>query len=70
MPILIAPTNQELKIVKILVDDIINKQLEETGVVVNAVITLLGKNEDKIVCMVNGGKIVLDTNVASKILVA
>ncbi|MBO7614152.1 MAG: ferrous iron transport protein A [Bacilli bacterium] len=70
MPIGLAPTNKEMKIVRILADDKTKKHLESLGVLVNALITVISSVNGGVVIAVKDGRLALDRSIASKILVA
>lgn len=70
MPLVIAPVNCELKIIKILANDKTKKHLESLGIVIDGKITLLSKSNGSVICIVKDGRLALDKNVATKILVA
>lgn len=70
MPLIIAPENQELKIVKILADDKIKKHLESLGITINSNITVLSHSGGNVICKVCEGRLALDRNLATKIVVA
>lgn len=70
MPITLAPINEEVKIVRILADEKIKKHLESLGILVNSKITVLSSVNGGVVVVVKNGRLALDHNVASKILVA
>ena len=70
MPIGLAPTNKEMKIVRILADDKTKKHLESLGILVNALITVVSSVNGGVVIAVKDGRLALDRSVASKILVA
>ena len=70
MPIVIAPKNQVLKIVRIASDERIKKHLENLGVTVNGEITVLSSSGGSVVCKVKDGRIALDSEVSTKIFVA
>ena len=70
MPIGLAPTNKEMKIVRILADDKTKKHLESLGILVNALITVVSSVHGGVVIAVKDGRLALDRSVASKILVA
>jgi len=70
MPLVIAPVNCELKIIKVLVDDKVKKHLESLGIVINEKITLLSKTNGSVICVIKDGRLALDKNIATKILVA
>ena len=70
MPIGLAPTNKEMKIVRILADDKTKKHLESLGILVNALITVISSVNGGVVIAVKEGRLALDRSIASKILVA
>ena len=70
MPIVLAPINQNLKIVRISADEKTKKHLESLGITVNGTITLLSSSGGAVVVKVKDGKIALDTDLSTKIFVA
>lgn len=68
MPIVLAPLNKTLTIVKIATDDKTKKRLESLGITVNGEITLLDSAKS-VVVKVKDGKIALDSDLSSKIFV-
>ncbi|MGI6713479.1 MAG: FeoA family protein [Bacilli bacterium] len=70
MPLVIAPLNSELKIVKVLADAKLKKRLESLGIIVNAKIVLLAKTNGNVICCIKEGRLALDREVATKIFVA
>ncbi len=70
MPINIAPTNEELTIVRVLADDKTKKHLESLGIIVNGKITIISVHNGNVICIVKGVRLGLNQDVASKILVA
>ena len=70
MPIVIAPTNRLLKIVRIAADDKTKKHLENLGITLNGEITVLSASGGSVVCKVKDGRIALDRNISTKIFVA
>ncbi len=70
MPLIIAPENQELKIVKILADEKTKKHLESLGITINSIITVLNQSGGNVICKVCEGRLALDRNIATKIVVA
>lgn len=70
MPIVIAPTNQLLKIVRIAADEKTKKHLENLGITLNSEITVLSQSGGSVVCRVKDGRIALDNNISTKIFVA
>lgn len=70
MPLIIAPINNQFKIVKILLDHKTKKHLESLGIVVNETITVLSKTNGNVICVIKEGRLALDKDIATKILVA
>ena len=70
MPIVFAPLNIDLKIVRVLADDKTKKHLESLGITVNGNITVLSSSGGSVVCRIKDGKIALDSNLSTKIFVA
>ena len=70
MPIVIAPLNRKLKIVRIAADEKVKKHLENLGILVNEEITLLSTSGGSVVCVVKEGRIALDRDISTKIFVA
>ncbi len=69
MPIMIAPTNQDLTIVRIVGNDKTCKHLRELGVVQNMKITKLSHNESGIIVRIGESRLALDNNIAKSIIV-
>ena len=67
MPLVIAPPNKELKIVKILADEKTKKHLESLGITVNSTITVLNQSGGNVICKVCEGRL---KDIATKIVVA
>ena len=70
MPIVFAPINEELKITKILVDEKTKKHLENLGILINAIITVLSKHDGDLIIKIKDGRLALNKEVALKIFVA
>ena len=70
MPIVIAPINCLLKIVRVATNDKIKKHLESLGIVLNGELTVVSNSGGSVVCQVKNGKIALDRDISTKILVA
>ena len=69
MPLVLAPLNRGLKIVKIVADEEMKKHLESLGIMVNGEITVLSNSGGSIVCRIKDGRIALDRNLSTKIFV-
>lgn len=70
MPIVIAPINTALKIVRISADEKVKKHLESLGVTLNGEITVLSSGGGCVVCKIKDGRVALDNNLSTKIFVA
>ena len=70
MPIALAPTNIEMKVVRVLLDEKTKKHLESLGILVNSQITVISSVNGGVVVAVKEGRLALDCSIASKILVA
>ena len=70
MPIIIAPTDTQLRIVKILADEKTKRHLESLGVGANGDITVISSRGGNVICVVKGVRLALNRETASKILVA
>ena len=70
MPIMLAPLEQEVRVVKILADEKLKKHLESLGIIVNAHLTVLNAVNGGVVVAIKNGRLALDHEIASKILVA
>lgn len=70
MPLLLAPVGQEMRIIKIIVDDKTKKHLANLGVIADSAITVLSTSGGSAVCIVKEGRLALDKNLASRIYVA
>ena len=70
MPIGLAPTNVEMRVVRILADEKTKKHLESLGILVNSLITIVSSVNGGVVVAVKDGRLALDRSIASKILVA
>ena len=70
MPIALAPTNVEVKVVKVLVDEKTKKHLESLGILVGSSLIVVSSVNGGVVVAVKEGRLALDRSVASKILVA
>ena len=69
MPIAIASINTSLKIIKILVDEKTKRHLENLGILVNANILVLAKNDGNVIIKVKDGRLAINKETALKIFV-
>ena len=70
MPLMLAPINQPVKIVKVIADDKTKKHLQNLGITIGAELTVFSSQGGSVICMVKSGKLALDRAVASHIFVA
>ncbi len=70
MPIVLAPINQDLKVVRIAADEKVKKHLESLGITVNGELTVLSSSGGTVVIKIKDGRIALDSNLSTKIFVA
>ncbi len=70
MPLVMAPTGRELKIVRILTDDKTKKLLESLGITIDSTISLISVSGGSVICLIKDGRLALDKEMARKILVA
>ena len=70
MPIVLAPQNTQLRIVRISSDEKTKKHLESLGITVNGEISVLSSSGGTVVCKIKDGRIALDSNLSAKIFVA
>lgn len=70
MPIVLAPLNVPLKVVRIAADDKLKKHLESLGITVDGELTVLSSSGGSTVCKIKDGRIALDSELSTKIFVA
>lgn len=70
MPLMLAPPNRAVKIVKIVADEKTKKHLQNLGITIGAEITVFSSQGGSVICMVKSGKLALDRAVSSHIFVA
>ena len=69
MPLVIAPQNKELQIIRISADDKTKKHLESLGITTNGSVIVLSSAGGSVVCKIKEGRIALDSNLSTKIFV-
>ena len=69
MPIMIAPLNQELTVIRITGDDKAMKHLRELGIVPQMKITLLSQEASGVILRVGESRLAIDKDIARAILV-
>jgi ferrous iron transport protein A len=70
MPIVFAPTDKTLRIVKVLADEKTKKHLASLGVVQNGEIEVVSSSNGNVIVVVKGVRLAINRDVATKILVA
>lgn len=70
MPLVMAPTGRDLKIVRIFTDDKTKKHLESLGITIDSTISLISVSGGSVICLIKDGRLALDKEMARKILVA
>ena len=70
MPIVLAPKDVELRVIKVLLDEKTKKHLESLGITINSKITVISSINGNVIIKVKDGRLALNRDVASKILVA
>lgn len=60
MPIMLAPLNEEVTVVKILLDEKTKKHLESLGILVNAKLVVLSAVNGGVVLAIKNGRLALD----------
>ena len=69
MPLVIAPLNVTLRVIKILVDEKMKKHLENLGITIDSTLQVLDSIGGNLILLVKDGRLAIDKNVATKILV-
>ena len=70
MPVVIAPLNVEVAILRIAVDEKDKKHFESLGIAVNQRITVLSNTNGNVILKIKEGRLALDRNIATKIFVS
>lgn len=69
MPIVLAPINVPLKVLRIAASDELKKHLESLGITINGVLSVVSASGGSVICYVKDGKVALDSDLATKIFV-
>lgn len=69
MPMVVAPEGKSLRVIKVLADEKTKKHLENLGIMVNAMLTILLVSNGSVICQVKDGRLALDKQIATKIFV-
>ena len=70
MPLVIAPAGQNLKVIKVLTDEKTKKYLESLGITINSDLSVISKSGGSVIILVKDGRLALDNELATKIMVA
>ena len=70
MPIVFAPCNVLLKVVKMHVDEKIKRHLANLGISVNSELEVLSQSGGSVICRIKDGRLALDRDMATRIFVA
>ena len=70
MPIVIAPMNQELTVIKVLSDDKTKRHLENLGLLVNSKLMVISHSNGDVIVKIKDSKLAINKETALKILVA
>ena len=70
MPLIFAPIGRELRIFKILSDEKTKKHLESLGITIDSNISIISQSGGSVICHIKDGRLALDKEMATKILVA
>lgn len=69
MPIVIAPTGRKLKVIKILTDEKTKKHLESLGITIDSELSVLSESGGSIILIIKDGRLALDKQLATRIMV-
>ncbi len=70
MPLVFAPVNVLLKVVKMHVDEKLKRHLENLGISVNSELEVLSQSGGSVICRIKDGRLALDRDMATRIFVA
>lgn len=70
MPLVVAPVGKDVRVVKILADEKTKKHLENLGITIDSVIRVISASGGSVICVVKDGRLALDKEMATKILIA
>ena len=70
MPLIFAPIGRELRIVKILTDEKTKKHLESLGITIDSNVSIISQSGGSVICHIKDGRLALDKEMATQILVA
>ena len=70
MPLVVAPVGKDVRVVKILADEKNKKHIENLGITIDSVIRVISASGGSVICVVKDGRLALDKEMATKILIA
>jgi len=70
MPLVVAPVGKDVRVVKILADEKTKKHLENLGITIDSTIRVISASGGSVICIVKDGRLALDKEMATKILIA
>ena len=70
MPLVFAPVNMLLRVVKMHVDEKLKRHLENLGISVNSELEVLSQSGGSVICRIKDGRLALDRDMATRIFVA
>lgn len=70
MPLVVAPVGKDVRVVKILADEKTKKHLENLGITIDSFIRVISASGGSVICVVKDGRLALDKEMATKILIA
>ncbi len=70
MPLSIAPLNMQVEVKRISAEVKVKKHLQELGITMGTRITVLSSDGGNVILVVKEGRLCLDKNLASRIMVA
>lgn len=70
MPLVVAPVGKDVRVVKILADEKTKKHLENLGITIDSAIRVISASGGSVICVVKDGRLALDKEMATKILIA
>lgn len=69
MPLVFAPVNVLLRVVKMHVDEKLKRHLENLGISVNSELEVLSQSGGSVICRIKDGRLALDRDMATRIFV-
>ncbi len=69
MPLVVAPTDVNLRVIKVMAEDKTKKHLENLGISINSNFKVISSVDGSVVLLIKDCRLALDRNLAAKILV-